>query len=238
MGGSITVLTASILVRRFFKLEATPAFLIDKFKTYLKRSWPIGLALILNLIYFRIDIFVLSTVRDSREVGIYGLAYQFFEASLAVPIFFSNALYPLLIKIKNDSFAVYKKQVLKWLKILTLISLAQAVALFIISLLIPFLYQGRFSGSVQALQVLSVGIPFFFLSALLWHCLIIAGRQKRLVLIYGAGAVFNLTANLVFIPRHGYMAAAVVTVISEALILALLAIDYFRLNATAVNRSS
>lgn len=227
VGGAVTFLVAAFLIHRFFKLQLAPVFAKEEFKSFLKQSWPIGVALILNLIYFRIDVFILSITRQSAEVGLYGLAYQFFEASLAVPIFFSNALYPLLIKLKNDDPNVYKKQVLKWLRILTLISLTQAAALFVISFLIPFLYQGRFSGSVQALQVLSIGVPFFFLSALLWHCIIIVGRQKHLVFIYGAGAVFNLVSNLIFIPQYGFIAAAVVTVISEALIFALLAIDYF-----------
>lgn len=225
IGGLVTVSTAFYLVRRLTKTNFLPLFNSEEFKSLLKSSWPIGAALVLNLIYFRLDILILSSTRPSSEVGIYGLAYQFFEASLAVPIFFSNALYPLLINIKGENLKSYWRQLSLWAKLLTLIAIAQAAALYIVALLIPFIYNGQFKGSVAALQILALGIPFFYLSALLWHAIIIAGRQKHLIFIYGSGAAFNLAANLILIPQYGYLAAATVTVISEALILLLLAFD-------------
>ena len=227
-GGIVMVATAVIILSVKFKINVFPAFSLEKSKELLKQSWPIGLALILNLVYFRIDVLILSLVRSSTEVGLYGLAYQFFEASLAVPIFFSNALYPLLIDVRKQSDELYFKQVKNWLKILTAVSLLQTAALFVISFFIPWLYNGKFQGSVLALQVLSLGIPLFFLSALLWHCLIIAGRQKHLMYIYGIGALFNLFGNLILIPTYGYLAAAIVTIASEGLILIMLAFDYFQ----------
>lgn len=225
-GGAVTVLTAILIIHKYFKINLNPSFSRAEYKTLLQQSWPVGLALILNLVYFRVDVLILSLARSSADVGIYGLAYQFFEASLAVPIFFSNALYPLLIDVKNQNVAKYYRQISTWLKILTGVSILQTIGLLVISIFIPLLYNGQFQGSVLALQVLSLGIPFFFLSALLWHCLIIAGRQKHLVFIYGAGAIFNVACNILFIPIYGYLAAAVITVASEALILLLLAADY------------
>ena len=97
-----------------------------------------------------------------------------------------------------------------------------SIFLILVSFLIPFIYDVRFAPSKAPLVILASGIPFFFLSALLWHVLIIFDRQKNLVLVYGAGALFNLIVNLIFIPRFGYIAAAVTTVVSEAFILLLL----------------
>jgi len=65
-------------------------------------------------------------------------------------------------------------------------------------------------------------MPAFFLSALIWHLLIIYGKQKLLIYIYAAGALFNLILNLFLIPIYGFIAAAATTVISEFLILILL----------------
>ena len=104
------------------------------------------------------------------------------------------------------------------------ISVALSVFLILVSFLIPFLYDLRFAPSKAPLVILASGIPFFFLSALLWHILIIYGKQKNLVLVYGLGFIFNLAANLIFIPKFGYIAAAVNTVVSEAFILLLLAV--------------
>lgn len=69
-------------------------------------------------------------------------------------------------------------------------------------------------------------MPFFFLSALFWHGLIIYGKQKYLISVYVIGAIFNLVTNIIFIPRYSYIAAATTTVVSEALVLALLIVIY------------
>ena len=73
--------------------------------------------------------------------------------------------------------------------------------------------------AVTALQILAAGIPFFYLSALLMWLLVVFEKQKWLLGIYGFGALFNLTSNLLFIPKFGYLAAAVTTGLSEAIIL-------------------
>lgn len=233
VGGLVTLSISLYLIFKNFQASPKLVFNFVKYKSFLKESAPIGVALILNLIYFRIDILILSTTKTSADVGIYGLAYQFFEASLAVPIFFSNALYPLLTNLKEKSVEVYNANFNKWVALLTFVALLHTVGLFLIANLIPILYKGRFEGSVMALQVLSLGIPFFYLSALFWHGLIIVNKQKHLMFIYGAGALLNLTLNLILIPQYGYLAAALVTVVSEAFILTALVIDYAYLKSHA-----
>ncbi|OGD95974.1 hypothetical protein A3B52_02955 [Candidatus Curtissbacteria bacterium RIFCSPLOWO2_01_FULL_41_28] len=221
-GGLTFILIASYLIFQRTKTFILPKFSLSDAKTFLSKSWPVGLALLFNLIYFRVDVFILASTRSSSEVGLYGLAYQFFEASLAIPIFFANALYPILAGLYHRDLNQFKKQVSVWLKLLTLFSLLLVFGLVVASFLIPIIYQGGFAGSVKALQILAVGIPFFFISALLWHVLIIFDKQKYLIIVYGAGALFNVLANLIFIPQFGYLAASVVTVVSEALITLLL----------------
>jgi len=65
------------------------------------KSFPIGLMLIFNLIYFRVDMFLLSLLAPTKDVGIYGLSYKFFDFLIALPLFLSNAIYPFLIKQKK-----------------------------------------------------------------------------------------------------------------------------------------
>lgn len=223
VAGGITFVFVSFLLIFFkFRQQILPLFSISKFVSLLKQSFSVAVALIFNIIYFRVDILVLSYTRSTAEVGLYGLAYQFFEASLSIPIFFANALYPLLARLHKKNLIEYSSQVKKWLLILTLTSFVQIIALSIVSYLIPILYDARFFDSQKALLILSFGLPFFFISALLWHLLIIGDKQKYLGVIYFIGAVFNLSLNLIFIPKFGYLAASVVTVASEALITLLL----------------
>lgn len=223
LGGLVLVLMSYILIAKRTKDFFLPKFKTREFLIFLKPAWPVGIALLFNLIYFRIDVFILASARSSTEVGLYGLSYQFFEAALAVPIFFANSIYPLLAKAFAKSAQAFAKQVSSWIKILIATSVPLTLALIVISYLIPVVFGPSFEGSVRSLQILSLGLPFFFISALLWHLLIIYDRQKFLTIIYAAGAAFNIIANLIFIPIYGYLAAAVITVVSEALITLLLA---------------
>lgn len=217
-GGIAIVTTAFILIRIKFKEIITPLFNLNKFLMLTKGSLPVALALIFNLIYFRVDVFILSYTRPTSEVGLYGLAYQFFEATLSIPIFFANSLYPLLSRLYQQDQIEYKKQVKKWLVLAILVSVVLAVALSVISFLIPIIYDYRFFGSQKSLFILSIGLPFFFISAILWHVLLIHDLQKYLSVVYLLGAIFNIVTNILFIPQFGYVAASITTIVSEALI--------------------
>lgn len=222
IGGIVYVIASYTLIFSKLKESISPKFNALESKNLLTQSWPIGIALFLNLLYFRLDVLVLSSFRQSAEVGLYGLGYQFFQVGLALPIFFVNALYPGLVKIYKENLEKFRKTVKTWSIYLIGVSLIMTTVLFLISYTIPVIYDSRFAGSAIALRILALGMPFFFISALLWHLSIIYGKQKLLIYIYGFGAVFNLVANLLFIPTYGYVAAATTTIISEALVTVLL----------------
>lgn len=226
LGGLVLVAISYTIIAKRTKNFFLPKFDIEEFLKLVKPAWPVGLALLFNLIYFRIDVLILSNVRSSTEVGLYGLSYQFFEAALAIPIFFANAIYPVLTKLYLTDKSSFKTQLNSWVKILLGASLLLTLALIVVSYLIPSpIFWGKdFQGSVASLQILALGLPFFFISALLWHLLIIYNRQKFLTVIYAAGATFNIIANLIFIPTSGYIAASVITVVSEGLITLMLVI--------------
>jgi O-antigen/teichoic acid export membrane protein len=157
------------------------------------------------------------------------LAYQFFEASLAIPIFFANAIYPLLANLFKKNVGQFKLEFKRWAHLLVFFSIILVLLLIFVSFFIPVIFGREFSQSQTALRVLALGIPFFFLSALVWHAIILYSRQKYLITVYALGALFNIVANLIFIPRYGHLSAAVITVVSEALILLMLFFVYLKI---------
>lgn len=221
LGGIALVVVAFYLIFKRSQMIIIPSLDIKSAKKILLQAWPVGLSLVFNLIYFRIDVFVLANFRQSTEVGLYGLAYQIFEASLALPIFFANGIYPFLIGANKEGDNKPSEIIKFWSAILFLVSLLLTFFLFSLSFFIP-LVDRRFTGSTPALQILALGMPFFFLSAVLWNALIASGKQKILLLIYFFGAILNLTLNLIYAPRFGYIASSIITVVSEAIILLLL----------------
>ena len=77
------------------RLNWDPSF----WKQTLVRSWPIGVSIAFNLVYFKADTFILSRVRSLAEVGLYGAAYRVLEILITVPFMYAGILLPLLSQV-------------------------------------------------------------------------------------------------------------------------------------------
>lgn len=193
--------------------------------TYLliREAWPLGLSLVFTQIYFRIDTIILGIFRPSAEVGLYNLAYRFFDLALVAPIFFTNALYPVLIRQHQIGITNFIRSSLFASGVLLMSGVAATAGLIVFGPVVIGLFFGQeFLGSVGALVIFAWQLPVFYLTSLLMWMLIVLGRQRLLIFFYGSGAVLNVLLNLYFIPRYGYLAAAVITGFSELYILVLL----------------
>lgn len=184
----------------------------EKAKELIVQSAPLGIMLIANLIYFRIDILLLNSLTSSQDVGIYGFAYRFFDFLIALPLFLSNALYPYMIKdtsnTKTKKFLIYA--ILTSI-IVTIICLIIAPIIGIIS--------HSFSDSQVPLRILVLSLPIFTATSILQWKLIANKKQIYLMWLYMLGAVINVLLNIIFIPSFGYIASAVITIVTESIIL-------------------
>jgi O-antigen/teichoic acid export membrane protein len=70
------------------------------------------------------------------------------------------------------------------------------------------------------LQILIWFLPLSFINGLTQYVLIALGLQSQITVAFAIAAAFNLAANLILIPSFGYRAAAVVTIATEAVLLA------------------
>ena len=224
LGGAFSVLMAFLFIGR----KILPSLNFKNIKELFFASLPLGLILVLNLVYFKADSFILTLTRSTVEVGIYGLAYKFFEIALVFPTFFMNSLYPVMLKNMSETRTGLPVFLKKSGTLLLVVSILMSVAIFYFSPQLINLTAGTkytdFGGAISALRILSLGLPFFFVSSYLMWLLITEGRQKIMVPIYGVSMIFNIVLNLLFIPGYGFMAAAVITVVSETIIMLLLLI--------------
>lgn len=212
----------TILATKKFVSEIKPIFDLGYLKKLFIEVWPMAATLVLNVVYFRVDAFILFLYHPTSQVGIYNIAYQVFQALLVLPTFIMNAFYPMMLetlKVKADRF-------LRQLKLAFLsLTLISVLVLLVTYLLSPFIIKvitgSGFSGSEQSLRVLSLGLPAYFLSSLMMWVMVAKKRYQAMVVVYAIGLIFNLIANLVFIPQYSFIAAAWITGISEYLILIL-----------------
>ena len=72
-------------------------------RTLLRGSIAIGLALAIAQIYFRIDVLLLAALRDSVEVGLYGAAVKLLELAELVAAAIGITVFPLLARyVRSD----------------------------------------------------------------------------------------------------------------------------------------
>lgn len=213
IGWLIIAFFALVLVKKFLK-NVFPIY-DRRYTRYLfKDSWPIAATLALNVLYFRADAFILAYFKPISEVGIYNVAYSVFQSVLVLPTFIMNAYYPMMLQslggIKRVGLGLFG------------LALLGTLATFLFAPLIIKILTGEgFNGSINSLQILSLGFPGYFLSALLMWFLIAKNRYKTMFFIYTSGLLLNLILNFLYIPQYSYIAASWITVISEYVILAM-----------------
>lgn len=196
----------------------SPHFSLKHMLSILKSSLPLGITLVFNLIYFRIDSILLTITQPTADVGIYNLAYSFFEFALVLPVFFLNALYPLLLKRKEVSLEAFFVLAKKAAVVLLVSSVICMIGVWISAPMLT-LIKPEFAPGIDALRVLSLSLPCFFITSLTMWMLITLRKRKTLVAIYGFSMLINIVANTIFLPRIGFMAAAWITVLGETFIL-------------------
>lgn len=230
IGSFLVSLTALYQVKDFvgrirlnFDLVLWRSLLVD--------SWPLGLTIFLTVIVAKADTFLLSLLKlpahlvmtNADALGHYGLAYKIFENILVLPTYFVNALFPILVRHDREGpdrvRATLKHSLTLMLSVSLLVVL---ISFWLAPLAISVLADQPSPPSVGALRILVLGLPLFFASAVLMFFLISSGRERFLPWIYLVAAFFNIGLNLFYIPRYGLPAAAIITGLTELLILTLL----------------
>ena len=201
-------------------------------------SWatlPLGISLLFNLGNFKTDTFLLSVLNlnhlsNSEAVGIYNLAYKFFEFGLIVPTFFMNAVYPIMVSAYERSMTDFRRVFLIAGGVLLSVGVLGAIVTWFLAPWVIGLIADspEFGNSVTVLRILMGFAPVFFTTALLMWTALTFKLQKMLIYVYAVAFLVNVTSNLIFIPEHSFYAAALNTGLSETVILLLLGIIVWR----------
>ena len=184
--------------------------------------------------YTRADVFVIAAFQGDAAVGIYSLAYKFFEFPLAFAAFFANSVFPHYVKAFGNNQAYFWKIFKKATLYLILASLVFTLCGFIIA---PFLklIKADYILSVKPLQILVLSYPVFFATSALSWLVFILKKEKALIAVYGLSFMVNIVANILLVPQYSYLASSWLTVIGEILVLVMLAGVLFEKKHPRVN---
>lgn len=169
-----------------------------------------------EVIYLRIDIVLLERLRGAEEAGIYAVAARLSEVWYMVPVALMGAVFPALWSRRKDQ-GTYARSLQGSLDALFALAFALAVVIQVIGgPLVQLLFGTRFEPSTPVLQIHIWAGVFIFMRALLSRWLLAEDLLRFSLVTHVAGAVMNVVLNLLLIPDHGAVGAAIATVISYA----------------------
>lgn len=221
IGGLFNLSFVFLYSKQFIKLRL--AFDFSVWKDLIIKAFPLAVSAILVLVYFKLDTVLLSVMKESRDVGIYSLAYRVMETLIFFPSMIVGLTMPLMSRFVFEDKEKFKSIVQRTLNFLLIAIVPVVLGIFVVAeKLIYLLSKPEFSDSISVLRILAVALGFIFLGALFSNVIIALKRQKYLAYIYFIGAVFNIVANLIFIPKYSYFGAAWTTLATEFLVTTLM----------------
>ncbi len=250
-GGSILEIVISSMVGWFVIAGATyyfaakhtgfvfPEFDFRKWKGLLMKAFPVGLALLFNVVFVKLNMQLLQIFRLDEAVldkygsidaqtGYYGISLRFFDILLTVPFFFSNAIYPILIQRKEESLQSLNDFTQKAMRIMFMagfpiaiggVILARHIVYFVSGGFLPDADPNDFLPAVPALQILIAGVGFFFSTGVISWTPIVMDKQWILTKIYAIIVLVNVILNIFLLPKYGYLGAVATTVFCEFVLL-------------------
>jgi O-antigen/teichoic acid export membrane protein len=204
------------------------AFDFKFWKEIFLETLPMGTIIILGMIYFKADTVILSLMKSSTDVGIYGAPFKIFEILLLIPTMFMGNVFPIITRYiaqkDNRLISAIQKSydfiiLLVFPIVLGVFILAKPIIRFIAGeIFVTTSTIGNIFGQVAAapmvLQILIFTVGLNFVMQVFNNCIIAASQQKKLVIPYIIFVIVNVGLNLLLIPKFSYIGAAISTFIT------------------------
>ena len=207
-------------------------FDVEYIKHIFKISLPYWVALFLSVVYFKVDIILLSLLESPEKadisIALYGLPMKIVEVLMVLGWFYLNSLLPSLTeKYSQKKYKEISKILWVSLKILLsfwlfIFMIWNLFATEIISIIATPEYLnpiGHIFNSVQALNIVFWVLVFHFLSLGFIYMMIAAEKQSLLLWINLIVTVINIVWNIILIPYFSFIGAAMVTLISQVILM-------------------
>ena len=209
----IRMLVAIYYSRTFVRIKCD----IDSelWKSLFKQCLPFIAGYALFIIYYRIDILMLSKMEGNFAVGLYSAAYKLVDPILFVPGALASTLMPLMSKHYISEFSKLKRLYLTGSKYIILLMLPLTIGLFLLSeKVFGFLYTEDYFPAILTFQILSLTLVFNSANSIQNSLLVATDRQKVNTVSVGICCILNIILNLILIPIYSYNGAAIATLIS------------------------
>ena len=201
-----------------------PKFEFDKefCKKITLYSLPFAASGILYTIYYSIDVVMLTNIIGDYATGIYNAAYKLISILTIFYGIYTAVIFPVMSKFYKKDETMLLMSFEKSIKYLMLAIIPIAFATMIYSTdIINLIYGQEYSHATSALSILIWTVCLLFVNGACNILLNSSHKEKTVATIYGIAAITNISLNFIMIPHLSYNGAAITTVVSDLLIMAL-----------------
>lgn len=233
--GMSTTALINLLINWLGLIKSTglilPKFRGITWRKYYNSVFLVGLMALFSALYFRIDIVILSWMKNSEDVGIYGVAQRITELSTVFGALLISSVFPTLVTSFKVDLEKFKSMVGKTFLILLAIGLPIFIyGVFLSQQLVDLIGGNQFTSiatiivrdnAITTPVVTAILLFYVFLVHLgivFTNGLLASGAVKRLVIINITATIVNIVLNIIFIPTYSYFACAIITVLTEMVV--------------------
>ncbi|MDD5769934.1 MAG: oligosaccharide flippase family protein [Candidatus Gracilibacteria bacterium] len=209
-------------------------FDIDYMKHLFKISLPYGVALFLSIVYFKVDVVIISLlepqVKADLSIAFYSLPMKIIEVLMVIGVFFLNSILPSLSELFKENnlekITILLKNSFRFLFSFSLIIVVLGI-LFgkdIISIIATKDYLDSTIHnytSYDAMIVVLFVLLFYFISSLFNYIFIASKNEKTILHINIIITIVNIVGNILLIPKFSFIGSALTTLFSQILLFGL-----------------
>ncbi|HAZ16837.1 MAG TPA: hypothetical protein DCY49_02970 [Candidatus Jacksonbacteria bacterium] len=215
--GSVAIASASVLayfiILAYMRFRCVIVPIWDKraLMALLRLLPSFAMATIIVRVYNTADVIILEHVMGTEGVGVYSVPAKIITAFQGLFAgSFAAALYPLLSSTYHVNKDAIGPLLVKAFHYMSAVALPMGIGLSVTSGLIIRTIWPEYHGAEVPLILMSLSVPFIFLSFPTGSLLNASNRQKVATIHRLIATVLNIALNIVFIPRYGAYAAAAV----------------------------
>ncbi len=198
-------------------------------KKMIKESLPLALMGVFVSLYYRVDVLMLSLMKDEAAIGMYSAAYNLTEAPTIIAVGFMVSMFPLMSQYFKNSKNKLKKSYELSVKYMFLIALPLSVGTTLLNKeIIQIIYGSEYAPSALALAVLIWSTLLVFIGVINGNMLVAIKKQNVFSIVTGIALVANILINLWLIPKYSFIGASVATLITELIFLTITTHIIFR----------
>lgn len=219
LASAILALICLVLLLPHYRDGAARAWSWQEKMQLIREALPFMMLSLALIVYYKVDVLILSRLSGSNSVGIYSASYRVLDSLMFLPAALMGALYPALSNLYVSKKSDLRPILEKGVRYLALIGIPAAAGVSVLSGdIVQLLYGSGWELSAYNLRLLIWAWGLIFLNAICPVTLNAIGRTMVNMFIVVGAILINISLNLILIPLMSTIGASLSTVATELVI--------------------